>query len=134
MQQFQVPQFIDVEDKIFGPLTTKQFFYLVGSGGLCFLYWFFLKPWIAFPLIIPTAGLGVALAFLKINGRPFLYTVANFFVYLSSPRRFLWQRTQKKIQHAEDLVKKSQMTIPKLTENRLNDLAWSLDINEKVKR
>ncbi|TSC80302.1 MAG: hypothetical protein G01um101429_152 [Parcubacteria group bacterium Gr01-1014_29] len=33
MQQFQVPQFIEVEDKIFGPLTTKQFFYLLGGGG-----------------------------------------------------------------------------------------------------
>ena len=25
MQQFLVPQFIDVEDKIIGPITTRQF-------------------------------------------------------------------------------------------------------------
>ena len=26
--QYQVPQFIEVEDKIFGPLTFKQFLYI----------------------------------------------------------------------------------------------------------
>ena len=45
--QFQVPQFIEIEDKIFGPLTFKQFIYLAGGGGLCFLLYtilpFFLR-------------------------------------------------------------------------------------------
>ena len=31
---FSVPQFIDVEDKIIGPLTLKQFIYLAGGAGL----------------------------------------------------------------------------------------------------
>jgi hypothetical protein len=29
--QFRVPQFIDIEDKLFGPLTFKQFIYLAGE-------------------------------------------------------------------------------------------------------
>lgn len=133
MQQFQVPQFIEVEDKIFGPLTTKQFFYLVGGGGLCFLYWFFFQAWLAVILIIPTAGISVALAFLKINGRPFIYVVASFISYTSSPKRFLWQKVQKPFTPTADQAQ-TQMTLPKLTENKLNDLAWSLDIMEKIKR
>jgi len=34
--RFEVPQFIDVEDKLFGPLTFTQFVYLAGSGGISF--------------------------------------------------------------------------------------------------
>ena len=40
--RFQVPQFIEVEDKIFGPLTLKQFIYVFGGGGLCFVFYTFL--------------------------------------------------------------------------------------------
>jgi len=31
--RFEVPQFIEVEDKIFGPFTWKQFIYLMGGEG-----------------------------------------------------------------------------------------------------
>ena len=72
MQQFQIPQFIEMEDKLFGPLTFKQFMYLVGGGGICFI----LYVWLPLPFIIkiiPIAGvaaLALALAFVKYNGRP----------------------------------------------------------------
>ncbi|NCT02072.1 PrgI family protein, partial [Candidatus Parcubacteria bacterium] len=32
--RFEVPQFIEVEDKIFGPLTWRQFLYLSGGLGM----------------------------------------------------------------------------------------------------
>ena len=35
--QFQVPQFIEIEDKIIGPFTVKQFIYLVGGAGMDFI-------------------------------------------------------------------------------------------------
>ena len=40
--QFKVPQFIDMEDKIVGPLTLKQFAYILGAGGFSFLLWTFI--------------------------------------------------------------------------------------------
>ena len=133
MQQFQVPQFIEVEDKIFGPLTTKQFFYLLGGGGLCFLLWFTFKSFLAIFLIIPIAALALALAFLKINGRPFIYVMASFISYSLAPKRFLWQKVKKPITRAVEPGKPTP-SMPKLTENKLSDLAWALDITEKVKR
>ena len=39
--QFQVPQFIEVEDKIFGPLTFRQAVYLVGGAGLSYVIYRF---------------------------------------------------------------------------------------------
>jgi len=62
--QFQVPQFIEVEDKIFGPLTFKQFVYMAGGAGLAYLLWRVLPFLLAAPLIMGAIGLGAALAFL----------------------------------------------------------------------
>jgi hypothetical protein len=38
---FNVPQFIDVEDKIAGPLTVKQVLWLIGMGAVLFIVWTF---------------------------------------------------------------------------------------------
>ena len=40
--QFQVPQFIEIEDKIFGPLTFKQFIYLAGGVGASIVLWLYI--------------------------------------------------------------------------------------------
>ncbi|OGZ46205.1 MAG: hypothetical protein A3C84_01665 [Candidatus Ryanbacteria bacterium RIFCSPHIGHO2_02_FULL_48_12] len=137
MQQFQVPQFIDVEDKIFGPLTTKQFFYLLGGGGLCFLYWFAFYEsyfWLFLLLLIPTLGFSLSLAFLKVNGLPFINVVANFFSYLGAPKRFLWKHVQHEARPLESLTKTNAEEMPKLSSGKLNDLSWSLDIMQNIKR
>ena len=39
--QFQVPQFIDVENKIIGPLSLRQFLYLAGAGLISFMLFFY---------------------------------------------------------------------------------------------
>ena len=54
--QFQVPQFIEVEDKIFGPLTFKQFVYVLGGAGACYLLWRVLPIYAAVPLMIAIGG------------------------------------------------------------------------------
>ena len=46
--QFQVPQFIETEDKIVGPLTLRQFLYIGAAGLLSFLLFFVLKIWFWF--------------------------------------------------------------------------------------
>jgi len=88
--QFQVPQFIDIEDKIFGPLTLKQFLYLAGAGALSFILFFALETpvWIGVTLILLIiAG---ALAFIKYNGRSMLATAGFLFRYLWFPKFYLW--------------------------------------------
>ena len=70
--QYQTPQFIDVEDKIFGPLTVRQFVYLAGGAGLSFILFQLLPFLIAIILIGGVAALSLALAFYKINNKPFI--------------------------------------------------------------
>ena len=78
--RFQVPQFIEVEDKIFGPLTLKQFIYLAGGGGLSFLVYAFLHSLtLSLVPIIAIMAVSAALAFYKVNNKPFVNVVEAAF-------------------------------------------------------
>lgn len=89
---FQVPQFIETEDKIVGPLTLKQFLYFATAGGLCFLLFFFLNfiLWVFFTAIIVTAA--ASFAFIKVNGRPLISAALGALKFYWQPRLYLWQR------------------------------------------
>jgi hypothetical protein len=91
--QFNVPQFLDVEDKVIGPLTIKQAAYMGGAGGVIFLIYSMVPNFALFILLsIPIFLLGVALAFIKINGRPFINTIVSFIIYMTKPKLFIWKR------------------------------------------
>lgn len=126
-----MPQFIDIEDKIFGPLTFKQFVYLLGGAGGSYVLWVLLPKTIALLFILPVAGLALALAFYKINNKSFMYVLESFFRFASGTRLYIWKprknASKKKVQAVEE--KKEELSrIPKLTESRLEDISWSLDI------
>lgn len=90
--KFDVPQFIEVEDKIIGPLTLKQFLYIGAGAGLLFLLWFFLKLGLFIAIAIPVGLLCGALAFYKVNGRPFISFLGSWIKYLKKPRLYLWRK------------------------------------------
>lgn len=134
--KFQVPQFIEIEDKIFGPLTLKQFIYLAGGGGISFVIYSIIPYFIvAVFFIIPVMLFSVALAFYKINGKPFIFIVESAFKYTLGNKLYLWQKREKKIIKKEGVVSDENSTllkVPKLSESKLKDLTWSLDINENI--
>lgn len=135
--QFQVPQFIEVEDKIFGPLTFKQFVYLAGGAGMSYLLWRVFPIFIAVPLIAAFGGLGAALAFFKYNGQPFILALEHGFFYLTRSKLYLWSnelqsRSPEQQSTATQTLEVPQLYVPKLSESRLHELAWSLDIKERI--
>ena len=79
--RFNVPQFIDIEDKIIGPLTLKQFLFVAAGGGILFILWFYLKLSAFVIVAIPIVAFFLALAFFKVNGRPFFYFLINLIKY-----------------------------------------------------
>lgn len=137
MAQYQVPQFIEIEDKIFGPLTLKQFLYLAGGGGLCLILFTLLPLWLAIPLMLPVAGFAAALAFYKVNGRPFVVAVEHAVSYFLGNKLYLWQQRQVKTtpNNAKQPVPMGQpsLAVPALSESKLKDLAWSLNIKDRTK-
>ena len=131
--QFKVPQFIDVEDKIFGPLTWKQFLYLAGGAGVCFFFFRILPLWAAIPLMLPFAALSLSLTFLKINERPFPFILQAYISYALQNKLYIWkQRSGKKIKE-EKIKEEEPIQESKFTESKLRDLSWSLNVLDKNK-
>jgi PrgI family protein len=92
--QFEVPQFIEIEDKIFGPFTWRQFLYLGGGGGMVVVIFLLLPFYIA---IIPAGLIGAftaALAFYPINNRPFSDFLEAMYNHYRRNRLYLWQQTR----------------------------------------
>jgi hypothetical protein len=132
--RFQVPQFIEMEDKIFGEMTFKQFIYLAGGGGISFLIYTILPFYLAAPIILIIAGFSVALAFYKVHGRfPFIYLVEAATKYFVSNKLYIWKKEEKKPnQEVKEVAEMKKLIVPKLSESKLKDLTWSLDIHESI--
>lgn len=133
--QFQVPQFIEVEDKIFGPLTFKQFIFIGGGLGTAYLFWRVLPLLVAAPFIVGVGGLAAALAFFQYNGRPFILALENGFFFLIRSKLYLWNNERKKsmsFAKTSSAPGRAEVYIPHLSDSKLHELAWSLDIKERI--
>ena len=130
--RFKVPQFIDVEDKIIGPLTFKQFIYLGGGVGICAVLFKFLPMFIAVFLGLPILAFSVALAFYKPNSKPFIDQVEAFFSYITASRLYVWKKEERAPvdRKVGDDVPVNQVYVPKLSESKLKDLSFALDVLE----
>jgi hypothetical protein len=125
---FTVPQFIEREPKIFGPLTFIQFIYVGGGGVICLMLYFSLAKTRLLLFLLLTAiimFLALTLGFLKIGGRSLPTILKNFFFFTLAPKIYLWRRknvpprmikrAETKIEPADDgtsslrLARKSQL-------------------------
>ncbi|MFT5849378.1 MAG: hypothetical protein ACI9H6_000185 [Patiriisocius sp.] len=90
--RFEVPQFIEIEDKIFGPFTWKQFVYLCGGVGVG-LVTFIATPIFIFILIgLPAGGAAMLLAFYPVNNRPFSVFLESVVRFYNSSRVYHWRK------------------------------------------
>jgi len=137
--QFQVPQFIDVEDKIFGPFTFKQFIYLIGGAGASFALYKLLPIYFSIPLILPIVTLALALTFYKVNNRPFIAIMESAFNYYIGAKLYIWKQNRTAKKKIPDANKPDESLsnfnyVPKLSNSKLKDLSWSLDVLDMEKK
>jgi hypothetical protein len=132
---FQVPQFIDIEDKIFGPLTFKQFIYVAGGGGALFVFLKLLPDLIGLLIGLPILAFALALAFYKINSRPFIEIVQAWVSYKLGAKLYIWRKRQPEETEIKVTKKEEGVDnyIPKVSSSKLKDLSWSLDVLDKNK-
>lgn len=138
--QYKIPQNIDVEDKILGPFTLKQFIYLIAGGTAIYILFnvFGQTNFNLFLIIsVPIAILTLALVFIKVNERPFISFIAYFSEYVREGKQKKWEKstriraTDTVIQMSseekdtqKEFEKKSKQGIVK---SRLNELSIILD-------
>ena len=133
--RFQVPQFIEIEDKVVGPLTIKQFMYIAGGAGMAFVAYRFLPLFISIFVIAGVVALALALAFYKINNKPFIDTLEAAFSFYTGEKLYIWNKKDKKIEPkktSDAAMPSPQVSVPKLSDSKLKELSWSLDVNEHL--
>ncbi|HBD24708.1 MAG: hypothetical protein A2566_03215 [Candidatus Zambryskibacteria bacterium RIFOXYD1_FULL_40_13] len=131
--RYQVPQFIEIEDKIIGPLTLKQFVYLVGGAGMSFIMYNFLPLIVALLLIAIIIPISLALAFYKINNKPFIDFMESAFAFYTKQNLYIWKKEEKIVEAKKaEATTEAQVYVPRLSDSKLKELSWSLDINENL--
>lgn len=125
--QFKVPQFIDIEDKVIGPLTFRQFAYLSGGAGFIYIS-FKILPFL-FGLIAAAifGSLAFALAFVKYNNKPFINVMQSFILFYSRSRLYLWRKEYPNVSKVRVPQKQVDTNRSQLTDSKLKTLSWSLD-------
>lgn len=129
MQQFVVPQFIEVEDKIFGPITTRQFLILLVAGTIVFLAYRFADFTLFIFLLVFVGGFALVLAFVKVHGQTFHYFLLNIFQTIKKPSLRIWKKGYSKeelnyLRKADtDIIKVEVAPPTTIKKERIRDLA-----------
>ncbi len=127
--RFEVPQFIDVEDKIFGSLTFKQFIYLAGGAALAYVSYKLIPFPFYLVFIIAFVGLGLLLAFYTLNNRTFIELAQSFLTYQIKGKLYIWKRTLATSTKTPVEIPKPPVVAPKPFDGKIvADLAQNLDI------
>lgn len=128
MNQFTVPQFIDIEDKIFGPVTVRQFLIMLVSGLIHAIVYKFvdLSGFIIFFAVF--GGFTLILAFLKINGQSFHFFLLNIFQTIRRPSLRIWNKQLSReelneLRHPEHIEQVEHVEQKHATVTRIRDLS-----------
>jgi hypothetical protein len=128
MQQFVVPQFIDVEDKIFGPITTRQFLILLTAGLMIFVAYKYADFALFITFLVIIGGLALTFSFVRINGQTFHYFLLNILQTTRRPGLRVWRKEYSKgeldylrTQKVEEVEVKEELKKEKA--ERIRDLA-----------
>ena len=92
MAMYNVPQFINTEDKLVGPFTAKQLGWFFGAGGILLILWNLLdfSSFVIAALFV--VGLAGAFAFYKPNGQTFLSFIISMVFFGARPKIYVWKR------------------------------------------
>ncbi len=126
MQQFTVPQFIDVEDKVIGPITVRQFIIILFSAALIAISYKLLYFTSFIVVTVFILFVTVVIAFAKVNGVHFHLFLINFLITLFKSNVRVWNNsfgkeylrieTEKIVSHTKENTIEKRYNSSRLTE------------------
>ncbi len=131
MQQFTVPQFIDVEDKILPFVTVRQFLLLIVAAVIGFILYATLDFAAFLTFTIVETGIIIVIAFAKVRGAPFHHFILNFLQVMIKPNIRVWNNSSTRTSQKE--AKEIEIAVPEKVErktfskSRLNELSLIVD-------
>lgn len=90
--RFQVPQYVDIQDKIVGPLTLKQFGIYFSGVLLLIPVYLFSDLSLFITIALPIGAAAAAFAHFKPQGKPLEIFILNAFQFYTGGQFWLWRR------------------------------------------
>lgn len=131
--QFHFPQYIDIEDKLFGPLSLKQAIYTAGGVGAVYVVYVYI-PYIflSVPIMVGIGVLTWALAFYPKEklGRPFIEVLEAGFYYLLREKLYTWKKTTKEptMGQMEAYTPTQAPQTPLISQGKLSSSSFNIDV------
>lgn len=132
--QYSIPQFIEVEDRVLGPLTVKQFLYLLAGGIVEIIFWSLADLSLFIFLTLINLAIVIPIAFVKVNGRPFIKYLSSMIQFFSKPKLYFWSKVPelKKVEVNEfkrrgEKVVEAEIGPKKIPRSKLAELSIILD-------
>lgn len=134
MNQIVVPQFLDVEDKIIGAVTVRQFLEMIVGGMFIFIFYKIFDFSLFVVLSLITISLVLLFAFIKINGQKFHYFLLNLISTIRNPKLKVWHKRIEivRVKRGKEKMIKDQITTlrqtkPLVSSSRLSELSLVVD-------
>lgn len=131
---FNVPQFIDVEDKVAGPLTWKQLLWMIGMGAALLTFFNVFERTAFYVVAVPTVLVFVGLAFYKPNGIPMTRFIFYGVLFLFRPKISVWERPVPRstantsgLTGVKEAASAAELPKKDVSQDRLKELARILD-------
>jgi len=135
--RFTVPQFIEHEAKIVGPLTFKQFSFIGVAAAICFVLYYTVPFSVFLAACLILGGGAAVLAFLKIGGRSLATVFGNFLKFSASTRIFIWKKGEtpimffKKVEAEKEEEAEDELPLKIAEKSQLKKLRTQIEIKTK---
>lgn len=126
---FNVPQFIEIEDKIVGPFTAKQLGWIGIGGILLVIGWNVLDRSAFFVSAIFIAAIFGALAFYRPYNQPLINFIMSSIYFVFRPKMYVWRRNYDNIKPARrETIKKEIIQSKKIfDQTKIEEITKILD-------
>lgn len=135
--QYSIPQFIETEDRVLGPLTVKQFLYLLAGGIAEIIFWSLADLSLFIFLTLINLAVVIPIAFIKVGGRPFIKHISAMIQFFTKPRLRLWSKIPyervigiEKIERRKEEIAPAVVGPRKINRSKLAELSMILDSKE----
>lgn len=129
---FNVPQFINIEDKVVGPLTAKQLGWLAIAGVILFFLFNFLDTSAFIIALVIVGTIFGALAFYRPYNQPLINFIGSSISFVIRPRLYVWKRLGENGKKIKKTAVKSISTIKRknLDSQKINEISKRLDLRK----
>lgn len=130
--RFIVPQFINYEAKVIGPLTFKQFIIIAVAGIICFAAFLKTPAYVYIPVLFIVGGGAAGIALVKFKAQSPLTILKNFLFYNASPKVYVWKRKVIPAKAIKKRAEKKKKDAPLriIRKSKLKDLSTKTEITK----